>query len=89
MKRHETTRFDLPAAYSSLETLGERLRTALAHIDGMPEPNVTIYNIQLAVDEIFANIAGHAYEGRDGPLAHLDLYRLASMGVEDPGLLDP
>jgi tRNA threonylcarbamoyladenosine biosynthesis protein TsaE len=34
-------------------------------------------------------VVGHAYEGRDGPLAHLDLYRLAGMSDEDPGLLDP
>jgi tRNA threonylcarbamoyladenosine biosynthesis protein TsaE len=30
-------------------------------------------------------VVGHLY---DGPLAHLDLYRLAGMGAEDPGLLD-
>jgi tRNA threonylcarbamoyladenosine biosynthesis protein TsaE len=34
-------------------------------------------------------VVGHAYEGRSGPVAHLDLYRLAGMGAEDPGLLDP
>jgi tRNA threonylcarbamoyladenosine biosynthesis protein TsaE len=34
-------------------------------------------------------VVGHQHEGRDGPLAHLDLYRLAGMGGEDPGLLDP
>jgi tRNA threonylcarbamoyladenosine biosynthesis protein TsaE len=34
-------------------------------------------------------VVGHAYEGRDGPVAHLDLYRLAGMDGEDPGLLDP
>jgi tRNA threonylcarbamoyladenosine biosynthesis protein TsaE len=34
-------------------------------------------------------VVGHAYEGRTGPVAHLDLYRLAGMGGEDPGLLDP
>jgi tRNA threonylcarbamoyladenosine biosynthesis protein TsaE len=34
-------------------------------------------------------VVGHAYDGREGPLAHLDLYRLAGMGGEDPGLLDP
>lgn len=34
-------------------------------------------------------VVGHAYDGRDGPLAHLDLYRLHGMGDEDPGLLDP
>jgi len=30
-------------------------------------------------------VVGHLY---DGPLAHLDLYRLAGMDAEDPGLLD-
>jgi tRNA threonylcarbamoyladenosine biosynthesis protein TsaE len=34
-------------------------------------------------------VVGHLYDGREGPLAHLDLYRLAGMGGEDPGLLDP
>ncbi len=34
-------------------------------------------------------VVGHLHDGRCGPLAHLDLYRLAGMGVEDPGLLDP
>ena len=34
-------------------------------------------------------VVGHAYEGSTGPVSHLDLYRLAGMGDEDPGLLDP
>jgi tRNA threonylcarbamoyladenosine biosynthesis protein TsaE len=34
-------------------------------------------------------VIGHLHEGQTGPLAHLDLYRLAGMGTEDPGLLDP
>jgi tRNA threonylcarbamoyladenosine biosynthesis protein TsaE len=34
-------------------------------------------------------VVGVAYEGANGPLAHLDLYRLGGMGGEDPGLLDP
>jgi tRNA threonylcarbamoyladenosine biosynthesis protein TsaE len=34
-------------------------------------------------------VVGHLHEGERGPLAHLDLYRLAGMGGEDPGLLDP
>jgi tRNA threonylcarbamoyladenosine biosynthesis protein TsaE len=34
-------------------------------------------------------VVGHLHDGRHGPLAHLDLYRLAGMGAEDPGLLDP
>ena len=57
--------FDLPASYASLEPLGTRLRAVLAHIEGVAEPGVTSYNIQLAATEIFANIAGHAYAGRE------------------------
>jgi len=34
-------------------------------------------------------VVGHLHEGTRGPLAHLDLYRLAGMAGEDPGLLDP
>ena len=34
-------------------------------------------------------VVGHLHDGTSGPLAHLDLYRLAGMGGEDPGLLDP
>jgi tRNA threonylcarbamoyladenosine biosynthesis protein TsaE len=34
-------------------------------------------------------VVGVLYDGRDGPLAHLDLYRLAGLEDEDPGLLDP
>ena len=33
-------------------------------------------------------VVGHLYE-TGGRLAHLDLYRLAGTGDEDPGLLDP
>jgi tRNA threonylcarbamoyladenosine biosynthesis protein TsaE len=33
-------------------------------------------------------VVGHLHTGDSGPLAHLDLYRLAGMGSEDPGLLD-
>jgi tRNA threonylcarbamoyladenosine biosynthesis protein TsaE len=34
-------------------------------------------------------VVGHAYEGRHGPVSHLDLYRLGGFEAEDPGLLDP
>lgn len=34
-------------------------------------------------------VVGHAHEGARGPVSHLDLYRLAGMESEDPGLLDP
>lgn len=34
-------------------------------------------------------VVGHQHEGASGPLSHLDLYRLAGMAGEDPGLLDP
>ena len=34
-------------------------------------------------------VVGILYDGSAGPLAHLDLYRLAGLEDEDPGLLDP
>ena len=34
-------------------------------------------------------VVGILYDGAPGPLAHLDLYRLAGLEDEDPGLLDP
>jgi tRNA threonylcarbamoyladenosine biosynthesis protein TsaE len=34
-------------------------------------------------------VVGHAYEGAAGAVSHLDLYRLAGMADEDPGLLEP
>jgi tRNA threonylcarbamoyladenosine biosynthesis protein TsaE len=34
-------------------------------------------------------VVGVLYDGANGPLAHLDLYRLAGLEGEDPGLLDP
>jgi tRNA threonylcarbamoyladenosine biosynthesis protein TsaE len=34
-------------------------------------------------------VVGVLYEGARGPLSHLDLYRLAGLDDEDPGLLDP
>jgi tRNA threonylcarbamoyladenosine biosynthesis protein TsaE len=34
-------------------------------------------------------VVGHLYDGTGGPVAHLDLYRLAGLEDEDPGLLDP
>jgi len=34
-------------------------------------------------------VVGLLYDGRGGPLAHLDLYRLAGLHDEEPGLLDP
>jgi tRNA threonylcarbamoyladenosine biosynthesis protein TsaE len=34
-------------------------------------------------------VVGHLYEGDRGRVAHLDLYRLAGLDDEDPGLLDP
>ena len=34
-------------------------------------------------------VVGLLYDGTGGPIAHLDLYRLAGLADEDPGLLDP
>ena len=46
----------------------------------------------LGVTEVVTSptfVVGVLYDGATGPLAHLDLYRLAGLADEDPGLLDP
>ena len=46
----------------------------------------------LGVTEVVTSptfVVGVLYDGATGPLAHLDLYRLAGLAGEDPGLLDP
>ena len=34
-------------------------------------------------------VVGLLHDGADGPIAHLDLYRLSGLDDEDPGLLEP
>lgn len=57
----DTIRLELPATTTYLNVLGACLDGIVERIDGIVEPRVTAYNIQLAVNEIVANIITHAY----------------------------
>jgi serine/threonine-protein kinase RsbW len=46
--------------------LGLCLQGILERVDGLAEPEVTIYNVQLAAQEICTNIVDHAYDGQLG-----------------------
>ena len=95
MIQPNSIQFNLPAAYSSLETLSDRLRAMLDRSVGLPEPKVTIYNLQLVADEIFANITEHAYAGRTNgqvaiTLTFSDESRCFTIEMHDTGIsFDP
>jgi serine/threonine-protein kinase RsbW len=59
-------RLDLPASNKYLSVLGANLDAFIERIEGVAEPRVAAYNIQLAVNEICANIIAHAYRGAPG-----------------------
>lgn len=51
---------DLPATNKYLNVIGACLDAFIARIEAIEDPHIP-YNIQLAVNEIVANIIGHAY----------------------------
>lgn len=56
----ETIQLMLPATFKYLNVLSACLGELLLRVEDLPEPEMTIYNIQLAAQEICANIAEHA-----------------------------
>jgi serine/threonine-protein kinase RsbW len=80
----------LPAEHRYLNILGACIRELLAREEGMIEPAITIYNIQLAVQEISANIVDHSYRATGGRIditmqvlrrPHRLVIQLLDMGV--------
>ncbi len=57
----DTIRLDLPATHKYLNVLGACITEVLTRVEGLAEPDVTTYNIQLAVHEACTNIVEHAY----------------------------
>lgn len=65
MPQGDLIRIDLPASHKYLNVLGAAIMATLNRVEAMPEPEITAYNVQLAVLEICANIVDHAYGGSE------------------------
>ncbi|PDV97103.1 ATP-binding protein [Candidatus Chloroploca asiatica] len=59
-------RLDLPATNKYLNVLGACLDAFIARIEAVEDARITAYNIELAVNEIVANIIRHAYAEHPG-----------------------
>jgi serine/threonine-protein kinase RsbW len=57
----EVIRLDFPARHSYLHMLSEYIAELLRLADGVTDPDLVIYNIQLAAHEACTNIVSHAY----------------------------
>lgn len=64
-----TTRLDLPGDYEHLSRLQEAIAAELGAVRGLKEAETLVYNLQLAAQEIAANIVEHAYGGGGDPAA--------------------
>ncbi len=61
MQTSEMVRLELPANARYLNVLAACIGEMLVRVDGLSDPQQTIYNIQLAVHEGCTNIVDHAY----------------------------
>lgn len=66
MQASDLVRLELPANGQYLNLLAVCIGEMLSRVDGMTDPQQTIYNIQLAVHEGCTNIVDHAYAGISG-----------------------
>lgn len=57
---------ELPAVHRFLNVLSGCLSELLSRIDGIENRDAVVYQLQLAAQEVCANIVDHAYEGRTG-----------------------
>ncbi len=69
MQASEVVRLELPANARYLNILAACIGEMLSRVDGMSDPQQTIYNIQLAVHEGCTNIVDHAYVDDGGRIA--------------------
>lgn len=67
MDTDDTIYLDLPATYQYLNMLSACIGEMLARVNGLREPQIIAYNVQLAAQEICTNIVSHAYNGQPNP----------------------
>lgn len=56
----------IPATHRHLNLVGAVVSELLLREEGLAEPQLVSYNVQLALQEICANIVDHAYDGGGG-----------------------
>jgi serine/threonine-protein kinase RsbW len=61
LQHSEVIRLDLPARYTYLHILSDCIADMLRQIEGVDDPEMLTYNVQLAAHEACTNIVGHAY----------------------------
>lgn len=66
MLTQSEVRLEVPASHRYLNIVGAVVAELLIREEGLTEPQIVSYNVQLAVQEICANIVDHAYDGRGG-----------------------
>jgi len=59
-------RLSLPAQHKYLNVVGNCIRALLVNENQLPDQDALIYNVELAVHEVCANIVEHAYAGIAG-----------------------
>ncbi len=59
----ETIRLDMPASYGYLDAVSSLIAALLESVEGLRDPAMLSYNMQLAVHEACTNIVRHAYGG--------------------------
>ena len=67
---------DIPATLSHVHILSLCTCALVESVSGLAEPAVTLYNLELALQEVAVNIVKHAYAHREGRIQmtlHLDV----------------
>jgi serine/threonine-protein kinase RsbW len=64
MNESNTIYLDMPANFKYLSVLSACLAEMLVKVENLTEPDLTIYNVQLAIQEACTNIVEHAYDGQ-------------------------
>lgn len=64
MNHQDIIRFDVPATHQYLNVIGVCLDALISRVNNIAEPKVVAYAVQLATQEICANIVDHAYQGQ-------------------------
>ena len=62
MTINHSIRLDIPAKFKELSAISSLIDDVLGKVDELPNREHVIYNVQLAVQEICANVIEHAYK---------------------------